>query len=153
MSLSNVMEGSDAGCSTGRVRGVVAAAGRATAAGSAHRAHPAAGGARRGRAGQHWFRPDVGVLLARDGMPLDGVLQRAPSLVVRLGPPLAADAWLRAGADVVWAYEGDAVWEVTRRRRRMLTPDVWLTHPSELALRMPARELLPQPVRRARVAV
>lgn len=100
-----------------------------------------------------WFRPDVGVLLRAHDVPLDGVLTGAPSLVVRLGDPLSADVWLRAGADVVWAVEGGTVWLVTGRRRRALAPDAWLTHPGELALRLPARELVGEPTRRARVAV
>jgi hypothetical protein len=87
-----------------------------------------------------WFRPDVGVLLTGDH-PTDGVLTRAPSLVVRLGDPLSAAAWLHAGADVVWAVEGGTIWELTARQRRVLTPDEWLTHPREVALRLPAREL------------
>jgi hypothetical protein len=87
-----------------------------------------------------WFRPDVGVLLTTDH-PLDGVLERAPSLVVRLGDPLSAMAWLQAGADAVWAVEGGTVWELSSGRRRVLTPDDWLTHPGEVALRLPALEL------------
>jgi hypothetical protein len=87
-----------------------------------------------------WFRPDVGVLLSGKH-PIDGVLRRAPSLVVRLGDPLSAAAWLHAGADVVWAVEGGTLWELTSERRRVLTPDEWLTHPGEVALRFPAREL------------
>lgn len=99
-----------------------------------------------------WFRPDVGVLLTADH-PLDGVLVRAPSLVVRLGDPLSADAWLKAGADVVWAVEGGTVWELSLARRRVLTPDEWLTHPGELALRLPARELVGEPSPHARIEV
>jgi hypothetical protein len=99
-----------------------------------------------------WFRPDVGVLLTAEH-PVDGVLARAPSLVVRLGDPLPADAWLRAGADAVWAVEGGTVWELSPARRRVLTPDEWLTHPGELALRLPARELVGEPSPHARVDV
>jgi hypothetical protein len=99
-----------------------------------------------------WFRPDVGVLLTAEP-PLDGVLERAPSLVVRLGDPLSAAAWLQAGADVVWAVEGGTVWELSSRHRRVLTPDDWLTHPGELALRLPARELVGEPTPRTRVGV
>jgi hypothetical protein len=87
-----------------------------------------------------WFRPDVGALLSGDH-PTDGVLTRAPSLVVRLGDPLSAEAWLQAGAGAVWAVEADTIWELTPRRRRVLTPDEWLTHPGEVTLRLPAREL------------
>jgi hypothetical protein len=99
-----------------------------------------------------WFRPDVGVLLTAEH-PVNGVLARAPSLVVRLGDPLPADAWLRAGADAVWAVEGGTVWELSPARRRVLTPDEWLTHPGELALRLPARELVGEPSPHARVDV
>lgn len=99
-----------------------------------------------------WFRPDVGVLLTAEH-PVDGVLARAPSLVVRLGDPLPADAWLRAGADAVWALEGGTVWELSPTHRRVLTPDEWLTHPGELALRLPARELVGEPSPHARVEV
>lgn len=97
-----------------------------------------------------WFRPDVGVLLNADH-PIDGVLAHAPSLVVRLGDPLSAEAWLQAGADAVWAVEGGTVWELSRSRRRVLTSDEWLTHPGELALRLPARELVGEPIPHARV--
>jgi hypothetical protein len=99
-----------------------------------------------------WFRPDVGVLLS-DVAPLDGVLTRAPALVVRLGDPLSADAWLRAGAGAVWALEAGTVWEVSHRHRRVLDAGAWLTHPDELTLRLPARELAGEPSRRARIAV
>jgi hypothetical protein len=99
-----------------------------------------------------WFRPDVGVLLTAEH-PVDGVLARAPSLVVRLGDPLPAEAWLRAGADAVWAVEGGTVWELSPARRRVLRPDEWLTHPGELALRLPARELVGEPSPHARVEV
>ena len=97
-----------------------------------------------------WFRPDVGVLLTPDH-PIDGVLASSPSLVIRLGNPLSADAWLQAGADVVWALEGGTVWELSARHRRMLTPEEWLRHPTEVALRLPAHELAGEPTPRARV--
>ncbi|HSK96214.1 MAG TPA: hypothetical protein VK891_06315 [Euzebyales bacterium] len=97
-----------------------------------------------------WYRPDVGVVLTADA-PLDGVLERAPALVVRLGEPLSAAAWLQAGADTVWAVEGGTVWELSPGRRRVLTPDQWLTHPREVALRLPAREMVGEPTARARV--
>lgn len=90
--------------------------------------------------GDQWYRPDVGVVLS-DEQPLDGVLSRAPSLVVRLGGPLSGEAWLRAAADVVWAVEGGTVWQLTRRRRKALSADEWLVHPDELALRLPVIEL------------
>jgi hypothetical protein len=99
-----------------------------------------------------WFRPDVGVLLTAE-YPTDGVLARAPSLVVRLGEPLSADAWLQAGAHAVWAVEGGTVWELSPARRRVLTPDQWLIHPDELALRLPAQELVGEPSSHARVEV
>jgi hypothetical protein len=87
-----------------------------------------------------WFRPDVGVLLVSDH-PVDGVLDHAPSLVVRLGEPLSAEAWLEAGADAVWAVEAETVWELSHQHRRVVAADEWLTHPDELALRLPAYEL------------
>lgn len=90
--------------------------------------------------GDRWHRPDVGVLLD-DDQPLDGVLPCAPSLVVRLGGPLPGEAWLRAGARVVWAVEGGTVWQLTRRHRKVMSNGEWLSHPGELALRLPAREL------------
>ena len=91
--------------------------------------------------GERWYRPDVGVVLD-DRHPLDGVLDAAPSLVVRLGGPLSGEAWLDAGADVVWAVEAGAVWQLTTATRRVLPPAAWLTHPDELALRMAVRELV-----------
>lgn len=90
--------------------------------------------------GDQWHRPDVGVVLG-DDPPLDGVLSRAPSLVVRLGGPLPGEAWLRAGADVVWAVEGGTVWQLTRRWRKALSAGEWLVHPDELALCLPVIEL------------
>jgi hypothetical protein len=97
-----------------------------------------------------WFRPDVGVLLAPDH-PVDGVLNQAPTLVVRLGEPLSAEAWLQAGAGVVWAVEAGTVWELSRKKRRVLGPDDWLTHPDEVALRLAARELAGEPTPRTRL--
>lgn len=88
----------------------------------------------------HWHRPDVGVLLGGD-IPLDGVLHRAPMLVVRLGEPVPAAAWVAAGAAAVWAWEAGEVVEVTRRHRRRLEAGQWLEHPNEPALRMPASEV------------
>ena len=80
-----------------------------------------------------------------------GVLASAPTLVIRLGNPLSADAWLQAGADAVWAIEGGTVWELSTSHRRMLMPDEWLRHPDEVALRLPAYELAGEPIPRARV--
>jgi hypothetical protein len=86
-------------------------------------------------------------------MSSDGVLTRAPMLVVRLGGPLSGETWLAAGARAVWACEDDAVWELTRGRQRALTRDEWLTHPDEAALRLPAAELRRTPAADARVGV
>ena len=97
-----------------------------------------------------WFRPDVGVLLSLEH-PVDGVLTRAPTLVVRLGDPLSADAWLQAGADVVWAVEGGSIWEVSATRRRLVAAEEWLGCPGEPALRLRACELVGEPTPRARV--
>lgn len=102
--------------------------------------------------GDRWFRPDVGVLLTGDP-PLDGVLHRAPPLVVHLGGLLPAEAWLHAGADAVWAIEGGAVRQLTPAGRRTLASDQWLTYPDEPALRLPAGELTGAPVARTRMAV
>lgn len=102
--------------------------------------------------GDRWVRPDVGVLLAGDH-PLDGVLEQAPSLVVSLGAPVPPGAWLDAGADVVWALSDGTVWQMTHRRRRVVAANGWLTHPWELALRLPATELTGPKASRSRLAV
>lgn len=92
--------------------------------------------------GGRWHRPDVGVVLHAP-IPVDGVLRRAPLLVVRLGgPPTAAD-WLGAGARAVWAWEGGRVVELRRDGRRIVDPGVWLVHPDEPALRLAGDELRP----------
>ncbi len=98
-----------------------------------------------------WYRPDVGVLLG-DETPHDGVLSRAPLLVVRLGGPLPAPAWLSAGAGAVWAAGDGAVHELTCRGGRTLQRDQWLAHPDEPALRLPAVELLEPPAADARIS-
>jgi len=99
---------------------------------------------------QQWYRPDVGVVLGPE-LPLDGVLTRAPSLIVTLGGPLPAEAWLEAGARVVWAVTDDGVCQLSRTQRRVLRPDQWLEHPGELALRLPAEHLAGEPVGRTRL--
>jgi hypothetical protein len=99
---------------------------------------------------QQWYRPDVGVVLGSQ-VPLDGVLPRAPSLVVTLGGPLPPDAWLEAGARVVWARTDDGVYQLSRSERRLLHPDQWLEHPEELALRLPADHLAGEPSGRTRL--
>jgi hypothetical protein len=101
---------------------------------------------------RQWYRPDVGVLLGPQ-IPFDGVLARAPSLVVTLGGPLSADAWLEAGARVVWARTEEGVCQLSRSERRLLHPDQWLEHPDELALRLPADHLAGEPVGRARLGL
>lgn len=97
-----------------------------------------------------WYRPDVGVLLHTD-VPIDGVLRRAPMLVVRLGGPLTAQAWARAGARAVWAWQDDDVVELLRGRTRVLDRGAWLAHPDEPALRLAADELRPPAWRGARI--
>lgn len=88
-----------------------------------------------------WYRPDVGVVLGRHA-PLDGVLGRGPSLVVRLGGPLSAEAWLATGASTVWTVDDDGdAWQLTARGLRRLEPRQWLEHPDEPALRLPAEEV------------
>lgn len=99
-----------------------------------------------------WYRPDVGVLLG-DDLPPDGVLTRAPALVVRLGDPLSGTAWLEAGAGAVWAREDDGIHELARRSRRLVADEEWLQHPDEPALRLPASELRAMPRARAQRAV
>lgn len=89
-----------------------------------------------------WHRPDTGVLL-HGPIPLDGVLRRAPLLVVRLGGPLRAAEWRAAGARAVWAWEDGHVVAVDRDGRRVVEPGAWLTHPDEPALRLAADELRP----------
>lgn len=99
-----------------------------------------------------WYRPDVGVLLG-DAVPLDGVLLRAPMLVVSLGGPLSGAAWQAAGAAVVWVRGSDgAICELSRGHRRTLARGEWLTHPHEPALRLPAVELQTEPVADARIS-
>lgn len=99
-----------------------------------------------------WYRPDVGVLLGAPP-PQDGVLTRAPMLVVCLGGPLTAAAWLGAGAGAVWACDPDGVIrQLSRTDRRVLARDEWLTHPAEPALRLPAAELRPASVDDARIS-
>jgi hypothetical protein len=90
---------------------------------------------------RRWYRPDVGVVIG--GEPVaDGVLARAPMLVVRLGGPLPAEAWLAAGARVVWARDDEgAVVDVRRDGRRHVAHGEWLAHPDEPALRLAADEL------------
>jgi hypothetical protein len=88
-----------------------------------------------------WYRPDVGVVFGPD-VPLDGVLARGPSLVVRLGGPLSAREWLDTGARTVWTVDdGGAVSQLTGIRLRHLAAHEWLEHPDEPALRLPAAEL------------
>ena len=97
-----------------------------------------------------WYRPDVGVLSDGDGLR-DGVLPGPPPLVVCLGGPIPARAWLHAGADVVWALIDDTAWQLTYRRLRVVGADEWLRHPWEPSLRMLARELTGGTARRTRM--
>lgn len=103
-----------------------------------------------------WYRPDVGVVL-RDvtlgGDPaVDGVLARAPMLVVRLGAPLPAATWVDAGARAVWAWDDGDVVALSRGGRLTIARGGWLVHPDELALRLAADELRPPASRDARIS-
>lgn len=100
---------------------------------------------------RRWYRPDVGVLLGGE-MPHDGVLPRAPLLVVCLGGPLSGVTWLQAGAGAVWAAGDGAVHELTRRSSRRLERGQWLAHPDEPALRLPAEELVLGPPADTRIS-
>lgn len=92
-----------------------------------------------------WYRPDVGVLL-RGAVPTDGVLTRAPMLVVCLGGPLSGADWLAAGAGAVWACDdGEVVHELSRRGQRVVERDGWLTHPDDAALLLSATQLRTEP--------
>lgn len=92
-----------------------------------------------------WYRPDVGVLLG-GAVPTDGVLTRAPMLVVCLGGPLSGADWLAAGAAAVWACDdGVVVRELSRHGRRVVERDGWLTHPDEAALLLTATQLRTEP--------
>lgn len=97
-----------------------------------------------------WYRPDVGVVVGVDPSH-DGVLERAPALVVCLGGPLWGADWLRAGAGAVWARAGDGVEQLTRHGVRRMSRGQWLTHPDEPALRLPADELSAGPLADARI--
>ena len=97
-----------------------------------------------------WYRPDVGVMLD-DPQPSDGVLDRAPALVVSLGGPLRGQEWLHAGAGAVWACDDDVVTELSRQGLRRLGPGQWLTHPAHPALRLAADDLAAGPVADARI--
>jgi hypothetical protein len=97
-----------------------------------------------------WYRPDVGVVL--DDPPVDGVLCRAPTLVVCLGGPLTGRDWVRAGADVVWSCDDEVtVVQLTRRGSTPLAWGQWLAHPAVPALRIAARELAAGPAADARI--
>lgn len=100
---------------------------------------------------KRWYRPDVGAVIGVEPT-CDGVLPRAPMLVVRLGGPLPAEAWLDAGAGAVWAWDDDRdVVELVRGRRRVVVRGTWLAHPDEPALRLAADELVPPAWRDARI--
>lgn len=101
---------------------------------------------------RRWYRPDVGVAIG-GASTCDGVLPRAPMLVVRLGGPLPAEAWLHAGARVVWAWDDDGeVVELVKGGRRSLERGAWFAHPDEPALRLAADELRPPAWRDARIS-
>lgn len=88
-----------------------------------------------------WYRPDVGVVFG--ACPADGILDRASGLIVRLGGPLPATAWLAAGAAVVWSVDDRVVTQRSAAGAVTMARGAWLIHPDEPALRLPAAELLP----------
>lgn len=102
--------------------------------------------------GGRWYRPDVGALLDCEP-PLDGILARAPELIVSLGGPLSAQAWLDAGAVAVW-WASDGAPTVISARGDTAPEEGWLTLPGWPTVRLLAAELrvgtLPR-TRRARL--